>query len=335
MGRDVYILAVETSCDETSAAIIKNGMDVISHIVSSQIDTHAMYGGVVPEIASRLHIELLTKIIDDTLKGADMAFMDIDAFAVASGPGLVGALLVGVSHIKGLAWALNKPLISVHHIEGHISANYLDGRAKPPFLCLVVSGGHSQIINVTNFGEYDLLGTTRDDAAGEAFDKGARILGLQYPGGVLIDRLSQKGDRDKYKFPRAKLGTDSLEFSFSGVKTALAQFMQKNPKLINTDINSIAASYQEAIVDALVTKVILATKRTGQKNVALAGGVAANSRLRDSLKVKLNEIDVNLVFPEKKYCTDNAAMIGAAAYHKFLNKDFAGLNLNASPSVIL
>ncbi|MEX1377940.1 MAG: tRNA (adenosine(37)-N6)-threonylcarbamoyltransferase complex transferase subunit TsaD [Eubacteriales bacterium] len=331
------ILAIETSCDETSAAILKDGRDVLSLVISSQIKEHQKYGGVVPEVASRKHMENISSVVNSCLKEAGKTFEDIDAIAVTKGPGLVGALLVGVSYAKGLALSLNVPFVGVHHIDGHISSNYITHRElKPPYLCLVVSGGHSLIAECTDYGEYTVLGTTRDDAAGEAFDKGARLLGLPYPGGREIDELAKKGDSQKIAFPRAKLSGNQLDFSYSGVKTALRQHVHKIGKEeAKKDICNIAASYQEAIIDVLVENTKDALIKTGHKVLSAAGGVAANSRLRSRMQEMCDEIGVVLYLPEIIYCGDNAAMIGAAGYEMLKKKQFGELNMNAQSYIQL
>ncbi len=325
------ILAIETSCDETSASVLKNGKDVLSLVISSQIKEHQKYGGVVPEVASRKHMENISSVVMAALSDAHKTFDDIDAIAVTKGPGLVGALLVGVSYAKGLALSLNVPFVGVHHIDGHISSNYITHSAlKPPYLSLVVSGGHSLIAECLDYGEYIILGTTRDDAAGEAFDKGARLMGLPYPGGREIDELAKLGDAQKIDFPRARLKGNQLDFSFSGVKTALMQHIAKEGKEnLKLNINDIAASYQEAIVDALVKNTKEALHKTGHRVLSIAGGVAANSRLREAMQKMCAQEGVTLYLPEIIYCGDNAAMIGTAGYYMLKNKKFGSLGMNA------
>ena len=331
------ILAIETSCDETSAAILKDGRDVLSLVISSQIKEHQKYGGVVPEVASRKHMENISSAVNSALNEAGKTFEDIDAIAVTKGPGLVGALLVGVSYAKGLALSLNIPFVGVHHIDGHISSNYITHKGlKPPYLCLVVSGGHSLIAECTGYGEYAVLGTTRDDAAGEAFDKGARLLGLPYPGGREIDELSKQGDPAKIEFPRAKLKGNQMDFSYSGVKTALRQHIHKiGEQEIKKDICDIAASYQEAIIDVLVENTREALQKTGHNILSVAGGVAANSRLRERMQQMCEGIGVQLYLPELIYCGDNAAMIGAAGYEMLKKGEFGELNMNAQSYIEL
>jgi len=337
--KDKYetILAIETSCDETSASVIKNGTDVLSLVISSQIKEHQKYGGVVPEVASRKHMENISAVVMSALEEASITFDDINAIAVTIGPGLVGALLVGVSYAKSLALSLNIPFVGVHHIDGHISSNYITHKElMPPYLSLIVSGGHSLIAECLDYGEYVILGTTRDDAAGEAFDKGARLLGLPYPGGKEIDELSKEGDNKKISFPRAKLKGNQLDFSYSGVKTALRQYVNKiGEDAVKDDICNIAASYQEAIIDVLVNNTKQALLKTNHKILSIAGGVAANSRLRKAMQEMCDSIDVSLYLPELVYCGDNAAMIGVAGYHMLKKKQFGELNMNAKSYIQL
>ncbi len=335
--RDITILAIESSCDETSAAVVKNGREVLSNIISSQISTHKLYGGVVPEIASRKHIEAIDSVIDAALYEADIKKEDIDAVAVTYGPGLVGALLVGLAEAKALAFALKKPLVPVHHIEGHIAANYIENKNwKPPFICLVVSGGHTHLVHIKDYNNFDILGHTRDDAAGEAYDKVARVLGLPYPGGPQIDKLSKEGNSEAVKFPRVVLEHNSYDFSFSGLKSAVLNYVNtakmKNEEYKNADI---AASFQQAVVDVLVEKAVRACKEFGLKKLALAGGVSANSHLRAEMQKVCNENNIEFNVPKPVLCTDNAAMIGAAGYYEFLNGNIADMSLNAYPSLKL
>ena len=334
---DIIILGIETSCDETSAAVVKNGRHIMSNIISSQIDLHKKYGGVVPEIASRKHVELILPVINQALEEAGIKADQVDAIGVTYGPGLVGALLVGLSAAKGLAYALDKPLIGVHHIEGHISANYLEYKElEPPFICLVVSGGHSEIVHVKDYGSFETLGQTRDDAAGEAFDKIARALGLGYPGGPLIDKAARSGNSRAVNFPRVHFNDGSLDFSFSGLKTAVLNYLntleQKNEKF---SVEDVSASFQQAVIDILVENTIKAAKSTGIKKIALAGGVAANSLLRAQMKAAANENGLNMFYPSPVLCTDNAAMIACAAYYEFIRGNVSDLALNAVPGLRL
>ena len=332
----VRVLALETSCDETAAAIVENGRTIISNVVFSQIDLHALYGGVVPEIASRAHVEACNRVIDESLSQARLSFEQIDALAVTHGPGLVGALLTGVSCMKGLAYALNLPLIPTNHIEGHVSANYLSHPdLKPPFLCLVVSGGHSHLIEVQDYGVYRLLGQTQDDAAGEAFDKAARILDLPYPGGPRLDALAEEGDPAAFHLPKPK-PEGRYDYSFSGLKTAfintahkLTQQGQSLPKA------AMAASFRMAVVSSLCEKAMLAAKETKAPALALAGGVSANSLLRRMMQEQCNTAGIPLYMPKLSLCTDNAAMIASAAYYRLLRGEIGDLTLNAQPALRL
>ena len=333
---NVRILALETSCDETAAAIIENGRKIISNAVFSQIDLHALYGGVVPEIASRAHVEACDRMVDQALSEASMTLSDVDALAVTYGPGLVGALLTGVSCMKGLAFATGLPLIPVNHIEGHVSANYLSHPdLEPPFVCLVVSGGHSHIVNGTDYGEYQLLGQTQDDAAGEAFDKAARVLGLPYPGGPLIDALADEGDPHFMALPHPH-PEGRYDYSFSGLKTAFLnaahKMNQKGEPLPKADM---AASFRYAVCDSLTEKAVLAAKETGAKALAMAGGVSANKLLRQMALERCQKAGLPLYVPQVKLCTDNAAMIGSAAYYQMKKGRCAGLDLNAVPALRL
>ncbi len=332
----VRILALETSCDETAAAIIEDGRTIISNVVFSQIDLHALYGGVVPEIASRAHVEACDRVIDQAVKEAGMTLHQVDALAVTYGPGLVGALLTGVNCMKGLSYALQKPLIPVNHIEGHVSANYLTHPdLQPPFVCLVVSGGHSHLVQVTDYGEYRLLGQTMDDAAGEAFDKAARVLGLPYPGGPRIDALAEEGDPHYLPLPHPH-PDGRYDYSFSGLKTAFLnaahKLEQKGEPLPKADM---AASFRYAVVSALVEKAVLAARETGARCLAMAGGVSANRLLRRMMQEACDREGIPLYMPRISLCTDNAAMIGSAAYYRLLKGQAAALNLNAQPSLRL
>lgn len=335
--KDVYILAIESSCDETAAAVVKNGREVLSNVISSQIALHTLYGGVVPEIASRKHIEKINQVIDEALTEAKVDFDTIDAIAVTYGPGLVGALLVGVSAAKALAFALKKPLIGVHHIEGHISANFIENKElEPPFICLVVSGGHSHLVKVKDYGEYEILGRTRDDAAGEAFDKVARAIGLGYPGGPKIDKVSREGNPEAIHFPRAKVGESEYDFSFSGLKSAVLNYLN-SCQMKGEEINQadVAASFQKAVVDVLVDHSLNAVKKYEFDTFAIAGGVASNSHLREALEEACAKNGIQFYHPSPIYCTDNAAMIGVAAYYEYIKGVRHGYDLNAVPNLKL
>ncbi len=337
MKDEVYILGIESSCDETAAAVVKNGRTVLSNIISSQIDLHKLYGGVVPEIASRKHIEKINQVIEEALKEADMTLEQMDAIAVTYGPGLVGALLVGVAEAKAISYAANKPLVGVHHIEGHVSANYIEHPdLEPPFLCLIVSGGHTHIVVVKDYGEYEIIGKTRDDAAGEAFDKVARAIGLGYPGGPKIDKMALEGNPDAIHFPRAHIEDAPYDFSFSGVKSAVLNHINMC-EMKKEEINraDIAASFQEAVVDVLTKRTIMAAKDLGIKKIALAGGVASNKGLRNRMDKLCKENHFELYYPSPILCTDNAAMIGAAGYYEYKNGTRHGLDLNAVPNLKL
>lgn len=334
--KDVTILAIETSCDETAAAVVKNGREVLSHSMFTQIAIHAEYGGVVPEIASRNHLEKLPYVVDDALKQAGMTFKDVDALAVTAGPGLVGALLTGVSYAKAAAYAAGKPLIAVNHMEGHIAANYITfPELEPPFICLVVSGGHTEIVRAEGYGNYKLLGSTRDDAAGEAFDKVARALGLPYPGGPNLQKLAEQGDPHRYEFPRSFRGEKHLDFSFSGIKTAVINMLNTmEMKGEKYDPADIAASFQRTVTELLVKNTFIAAQRSGLNKIAIAGGVSANAELRRCAQAEAEKRHMELYVPKLLYCTDNAAMIGAAAYFELKKTATAApLNLNADPSM--
>ncbi len=333
----VRILAIESSCDETAAAVVENGRTVRSNIISSQIDIHTLYGGVVPEIASRKHIERINQVIEAALEQADVTLADIDAIGVTYGPGLVGALLVGVAEAKAISFASGIPLIGVHHIEGHISANYIENKdLVPPFACLVVSGGHTHLVLVKDYGDYEILGKTRDDAAGEAFDKVARAIGLGYPGGPKIDKVSKEGNPDAFHFPRAKVGDSEYDFSFSGLKSAVLNYIN-GAKMKGEEINQadIAASFQKAVVDVLVDHAMHAVKEYGFTKLAIAGGVASNSALREAMEKACKAQGVAFYRPSPILCTDNAAMIGAAAYYDYLKGIRSDLTLNAVPNLRL
>lgn len=332
-----YILSIESSCDETSAAVVVDGREVLSNVIASQIDTHKKFGGVVPEVASRMHIEVISGVVEEALQEANVTLDQIDAIGVTYGPGLVGALLVGLQYAKGLAFATKKPLIGVNHIEGHICANYIQHKdLKPPFVSLVVSGGHTFIVHVKNYGEYEVIGQTRDDAAGEAYDKVARALGLGYPGGPKIDKLSKEGNPNAIEFPKAKFQEETLDFSFSGVKSAVLNYLNKC-KMQNIEVNAadVAASFQKAVVDVLTENVLLTCKKRKVNKIAIAGGVASNSTLRENLIKVAGKKGIDVLFPDMILCTDNAAMIGSAAYYNFMNGKENNLSLNAKPNLKL
>lgn len=331
------VLAIESSCDETSAAVVVNGREVLSNIIASQIDTHKKFGGVVPEVASRMHIEVINGVVREALEEANMTMEDIDFIGVTYGPGLVGALLVGLQYAKGLSFSTKKPLIGVNHIEGHICANYIAHKElKPPFVSLVVSGGHTFIVHVKDYGEYEIIGQTRDDAAGEAYDKVARALGLGYPGGPKIDKLAKEGNENAIVFPRANFGEKTLDFSFSGLKSAVLNYLNKC-KMTGVEINNadVAASFQKAVIQVLKDNVISTCKSRKVKQIAIAGGVASNSSLRNTLIEEANKIGIEVLFPEPILCTDNAAMIGSAAYFNYKKGNESDLNLNAKPNLKL
>lgn len=333
--KDTYILAIESSCDETAAAVMKNGREECSNVIYSQIDLHTLYGGVVPEIASRKHVEKINQVIKKALADADMTMEDMDAIAVTYGPGLVGALLVGVAEAKAIAYAANKPLVGVHHIKGHIAANYIENRdLKPPFLCLVVSGGHTHLVKVTDYDAFEIIGKTRDDAAGEAFDKVARAIGLGYPGGPKVDALAKTGNPTAIAFPRAKVDDNEYDFSFSGLKSAVLNYInQCEMKGIEINTTDVAASFQYAVIDVLTTHAIKAAKELHMDKVAIAGGVAANSSLRKSLEEACEREGMSFYHPSPVYCTDNAAMIGVAGYYAYKNGVRHGWDLNAVPNL--
>ncbi len=333
--KDTYILAIESSCDETAAAVMKNGREECSNVIYSQIDLHTLYGGVVPEIASRKHVEKINQVIKKALADADMTMEDMDAIAVTYGPGLVGALLVGVAEAKAIAYAANKPLVGVHHIKGHIAANYIENKdLKPPFLCLVVSGGHTHLVKVTDYDAFEIIGKTRDDAAGEAFDKVARAIGLGYPGGPKVDALAKTGNPTAIAFPRAKVDDSEYDFSFSGLKSAVLNYInQCEMKGIEINTADVAASFQYAVIDVLTTHAIKAAKELHMDKVAIAGGVAANSSLRKSLEEACEREGMSFYHPSPVYCTDNAAMIGVAGYYAYKNGVRHGWDLNAVPNL--
>lgn len=334
--KSIKILAIETSCDETAAAVVEDGRKVLSNVVATQIDLHTQYGGVVPEIASRMHVEKINIVIKEALEKANITLDELDAIGVTYGPGLVGALLVGVVSAKALAFTKGIPLVGVHHIEGHIAANYIQHPdLEPPFLCLVVSGGHTHLVHVKGYDEYEIIGKTRDDAAGEAYDKVARAIGLPYPGGPKIDALSKEGNKNAIAFPKAML-TDGYDFSFSGVKSAVLNYVNSaRMKEEPICIEDIAASFQHSVVDVLVTKTILLAQEKNIKKIALAGGVAANSGLREAMEEEAGKKGIKLYYPELKLCTDNAAMIGSAAYYEYMAGRRADMTLNAVPNLPL
>ena len=335
--KDILILAIESSCDETAAAVVKNGREVLSNVISSQIDLHTIYGGVVPEIASRKHTENINPVIREALSSANVTLKDMDAIAVTYGPGLVGALLVGVAAAKGIAFAAKKPLIAVHHIEGHISANYIENKdLEPPFLCLVISGGHTHLVRVKDYCTYEVLGRTRDDAAGEAFDKVARAIGLGYPGGPKIEKAAHEGNAFAIPFPKPKVADGEYDFSFSGLKSAVLNYLnscEMKGETVNT--NDVAASFQESVIEVMVDRAGNAIDEFSADKFAIAGGVASNGTLRQAMEKMCAKKGVRFYHPSPILCTDNAAMIGAAAYHQYLAGDFAGLDLNAVPNLKL
>lgn len=335
--KEIKILAIESSCDETAAAVVVNGRKVLSNVIYSQIDLHTLYGGVVPEIASRKHIEKINQVIREALRQAECDWVDLDAIAVTYGPGLVGALLVGVAEAKAISFAKNIPLVGVHHIEGHISANYIENKElEPPFGALVVSGGHTHLVRVKDYGEYEILGKTRDDAAGEAFDKVARAIGLGYPGGPKIEKISYEGNPHAIEFPRAKIADGPYDFSFSGLKSAVLNYLNgckmKNIEIVPADV---AASFQQAVVDVLVGNARKSIREFGFREFAIAGGVASNQTIRKAMEEMCAEEGVKFYHPSPILCTDNAAMIGAAAYYEYRNGVRSGLDLNAVPNLKL
>ena len=336
-NEDVLILAIESSCDETAASVVKNGREVLSNVISSQIALHTLYGGVVPEIASRKHIEKINQVIESALAEADVTLEEITAIAVTYGPGLVGALLVGVAEAKALAYAAKKPLVGVHHIEGHVSANFIENPdLEPPFVCLIVSGGHTHLVIVKDYGEFEIIGHTRDDAAGEAFDKVARAVGLGYPGGPKVDKAAREGNPHAIEFPRAKVGDNPYDFSFSGLKSAVLNYIN-HAKMTGEEIcvPDLAASFQNAVVESLVSRAIMAAKEHCYDKLAIAGGVASNSALREGMKAACEKEGIRFYHPSPIYCTDNAAMIGAAAYYEYQKGARSGWDLNAVPNLKL
>ena len=327
--KDIITLGIESSCDETAASIVKNGRDILSNIVDTQIPIHEKYGGVVPEIASRNHIEAISRVINLALKEANTTYDDIDAITPTYGPGLVGALLVGLSYAKALSFAINKPLVGVNHIQGHIAANYITHKdLKPPFLCMMMSGGNTQIVYVKDYTEFEVLGKTRDDAIGEAFDKIARVVGLGYPGGPKVDKLAKEGIAN-IELPKTHF--ENLDFSFSGIKTAVINLHHKNPGINKADL---CASFEKAVTEVLIENIKKAIKQTGVKKIVLAGGVSANSYIRNEF-LKLEQQGIKIYMPDLKLCTDNGAMIASAGYYNFVNGKIDELNLNAVPNLKL
>ena len=334
---EVKILAIESSCDETAAAVVVNGREVRSNVISSQIALHTLYGGVVPEIASRKHIEKINQVITQALEDADTTLEEIDAIGVTYGPGLVGALLVGVAEAKAIAYAAKKPLVGVHHIEGHICANYIENKElEPPFLCLVASGGQTHLVKVADYGKYEIIGRTRDDAAGEAFDKVARAIGLGYPGGPKIEKKAKEGNDKAIVFPKAKVAENPYDFSFSGLKSAVLNYIN-GCKMKRQEINEadIAASFQKAVIDVLVEHAVHAAKEYRIDKFAIAGGVASNQTLREAMEKACKERGIQFYHPSPIFCTDNAAMIGSAAYYEYLQGRRDGWDLNAVPNLKL
>ncbi len=337
LQKDLLILGIETSCDETAAAVVKDGREVLSNVISSQIALHTLYGGVVPELASRKHIEKINQVIEEALADANVTLKDIDAIAVTYGPGLVGALLVGVSEAKAISFATGIPLVGVHHIEGHISANYIENKdLEPPFVCLVASGGHSHLVIVRDYGKYEIIGQTRDDAAGEAFDKVARAIGLGYPGGPKIDRLSKEGNPDAISFPRARIDGNEYDFSFSGLKSAVLNYLNAC-KMKSQAVNAadVAASFQKAVTDVLTEHSLRAVQSFGYDKFAIAGGVASNSSLRETLEAECAKRNIRFYHPSPKLCTDNGAMIASAGYYEYIRGIRDGYDLNAVPNLKL
>jgi N6-L-threonylcarbamoyladenine synthase len=330
------ILGIDTSCDDTSAAVVVDGHMALSCVVDSQIKVHLPYGGVVPELASREHIRSIVPVVQEALSKAKLEIKDVDGIAVTMGPGLTGALLVGLYYAKALAYVNQIPMVAINHLEGHILSIFLEDNVPPfPFVALTVSGGHTSIYHVKGFGHYTLMGQTLDDAAGEAFDKVAKILGLGYPGGVIIEKLARSGQKERIDFPRAYLASDSLDFSFSGIKTAVALYIKKwresEEKKVQVKISDIAASFQEAVIDVLVQKIMMAREKTGVDSIVMAGGVACNQALRKRLREKASEEDIGVYYPRPAYCTDNGAMIAVAGYHRIVRGKRDDLSIDVRP----
>ncbi len=337
MKEDVYILAIESSCDETAASVVKNGRTILSNIISSQIQLHTIYGGVVPEIASRKHIEKINQVIEAALDEAKMELEQMTAIAVTYGPGLVGALLVGVAEAKAIAYGAKKPLIGVHHIEGHVSANFIEHPdLEPPFVCLIVSGGHTHLVIVKDYGEFEIIGRTKDDAAGEAFDKVARAVGLGYPGGPKIDKAAKEGNPHAIEFPRGKVDGAPYDFSFSGLKSCVLNYIN-HAKMLGEEIcvPDLVASFQNSVVDSLVSRAVSAAKEFGYLKLAIAGGVASNTALRAGMEAACRKEGLSFYYPSPVFCTDNAAMIGVAGYYEWLKGNVSGWDLNAVPNLKL
>ena len=331
MEKDIITMGIESSCDETSVAIVKNGREILSNVIDTQIPIHEKYGGVVPEIASRNHIEAISRVTKKALEEANISFEQIDAITPTYGPGLVGALLVGLSYAKALSFATNKPLVGVNHIQGHIAANYITYKElEPPFICVMMSGGNTQIVHVKNYTEFEVLGKTRDDAIGEAFDKVARVVGLGYPGGPKVDKLAKEGQAN-IELPKTHFDEDTLDFSFSGIKTAVINLHHKNPNINKADL---CASFEKNVTETLMENVKKAIKKTGIKKITLAGGVSANSYIRNEF-LKLEQEGIKVYMPDLKLCTDNAAMIASAGYYNFVSGKRDDLNLNAVPNLKL
>ncbi len=330
MKKDILTLGVESSCDETSVSVVKNGREILSNIIDTQIPIHEKYGGVVPEIASRNHIEAISRVTKKALEEANVTFEDIDAITPTYGPGLVGALLVGLSYAKALSFAINKPLVGVNHIQGHIAANYITHKdLKPPFLCVMMSGGNTQLVYVKDYTEFEVLGKTRDDAIGEAFDKVARVVGLGYPGGPKVDKLAKEGNKEAIELPKTHF--DNLDFSFSGIKTAVINLHHKNPDVNKADL---CASFEKTVTEILLDNTKKALKKTGLKTVALAGGVSANSYIRNAF-LELEKKGIKVFMPDLKLCTDNAAMIASAGYYNYIKGIRSDIDLNAVPNLKL